>query len=172
MLDSSVQRQIAKSLTALGRRDEAARSFETSRSIVGPLKDGKFGPGPRAEYIAATVRLAMLRAAAGDPRALKLANEVSALLAQGALASQFIEASDYGLLGAAYLEIAKHGAAARADRIRDAVTSLEKSADMLRRMTVAPTADADRQKELRTVEANLAACRLLLNPLVARDRQR
>jgi hypothetical protein len=158
---------MAKSLTALGRRDEAAGRLEASRTMTAPFKDGTFGPGPRAEYIGATVRLASLRAAAKDGRALKLAAEASALLAQGGLASPFIEASDYGLLGGAYLEIAKHGTAARADRVRDAVASLEKSADMLRRMTVAPTADADRQKELRAVEADLATCRLLL---VARPR--
>jgi tetratricopeptide (TPR) repeat protein len=161
LIDASLQQQFGKTLAALGRNDEAARRLEGARRILSKLITSQSGPTPRAAFVSATARLAQLRAAAGDPRAVVLAREAADQLASGSLGRPFLDASSAGMIGAAYLEMAKHGRPDRSARARDGVSSLEKAAALWQKLSVPPEVEAQRQQNLREVEANLAASRRL-----------
>jgi hypothetical protein len=67
-------------------------------------------------------------------------------------------------LGKVYAQLAKHGAGSeRADRLRKAVATLEKSRDLWRSWTVTPAVEPRRQRELAAVEAALGECLALLS---------
>ncbi len=76
-----LDRRIGRVLAAAGRDAEAAVRFERVRARGAALLRGPNGPATRNQLLMATVDLARIRAAAGEARAVALAQEATAGLA-------------------------------------------------------------------------------------------
>ncbi|MEO8074716.1 MAG: hypothetical protein ABI818_00200 [Acidobacteriota bacterium] len=159
----TIDHSIGNTLLKLGHTAEAVRRFESARATAGGLLNGPNSRGARSQYIRLGLHLALLRATAGDPRAAGLAEEASRELARKPLGTAFEDATGYAELGKVYSQLAKHGARSeRADRLRKAVATLEKSRDLWRSWTVNRAVEPRRQRELAAVEAALGECLALL----------
>lgn len=157
-----IERAIADALTALGRFDEAARRLEHVRTVAPRFIDGRSGPDARGQFVWATLRLAMLRARAGDSRAAALADRAGLdLSALGTLVTPFGTAKAWGDLGRVYVEIARHDTANRRRWLAAATPLLEKSVALWHAVKLAPGAEGQYRKELDGVDADLAASRML-----------
>ena len=146
--------RIGNTLLTLGRTAEAARRFESARGTAARLLNGPQARNVHSQYVRLSLHLALLHAEAGDRRAAELADEASREMAKKPLGGAFEEASAYGELGKTYAQMARHAAGPeRADRVRRAITALEKSRDLWHSWKVAPAVEPRRQKELKAVEA-------------------
>ena len=137
-----------KALVALGRDAEAVRWLERTRSDARNLRSGPDERNARSWGLAATLRLAQIKARTGSASAaLSLANETVASLANGGLfGSTWSRALFYGRLGALYLQIGQ---------VKLGREWLEKSAVIWRGMTVPAPLEAQRRKALTAVEQAL-----------------
>jgi len=156
----AIGHRIGDTLMALGRTPEAVRRFESARTTASRLLKGPTSSQARGQWIFMTLHLALARAETGDPRAVDLVETASRELAAKPLGTAFDNANAYGELGKAYAQLATHGVASeRADWRRLAIDTLENSRARWQSLTIAPAAEPRRQKELRAIEAALAACR-------------
>jgi tetratricopeptide (TPR) repeat protein len=147
-------------LLLLGRSDAAAKRFEAAQTIAADWL-GTSGATLRPLYVRSTAALATVRAQAGDVRAGALATDAArelALLPPGPIN---VDAPAYRSVGAAYLEIARSMPTTRPAMLEEAVRHLEKSAVLLRSFKTPAEAEPRRQRELREVDAELAACQRL-----------
>ncbi len=158
MLHASIERTLATALAALGRRNDAVRDLEEARQTASTLMTGEFGPSPRGEFIASTMRLALLRAEAGDPRAKPLADEAAAQLDKAPLGEPYTDAFDQHTIGRIYLEMATRSAEEREARAQEASRRFGKSLEILR---TGKMGEFDRRQELDAVQADLASARRL-----------
>jgi tetratricopeptide (TPR) repeat protein len=158
--DGLLEWRSGQALLLLRRSDAAAKRFEAARTIAAGWL-GRSGATLRPLYVRSTAALATLRAQAGDVRAGALAADAArelALLPPGPIN---VDAPAYRSVGAAYLEIARHMPATRPAMLEEAVRHLEKSAVLLRSFKTPAEVEPRRQRELREVEAELAACQRL-----------
>jgi tetratricopeptide (TPR) repeat protein len=159
----AIDQSIGNTLLKLGQTADAVRRFEAARATAARLLNGPNSRAARSQYVRGGLHLALVRATAGDPRAVELAEEASRELAKKPLGAAFEDATAYAELGRVYAQMAKHGTGPeRADRLRNAIATLEKSRDLWRSWKVAPAVEPRRQRELTAVEAALAECRALL----------
>ena len=140
---------MGKALAALHRDGEAVRRLERARAAVKGFEGGPNAVNAQSWGVGTSLRLARLRAKAGDPAALSLANEIAAALTHGApgmFANRWSQASLYGKLGSLYLQL---------EQIEPATLWLEKSAGIWRQMTVPAALEEQRRKALAAVERDL-----------------
>jgi eukaryotic-like serine/threonine-protein kinase len=141
---------MGKALMALGRGAEASRRLEGARSEARSLGGGAAATTVLSWSLAATYRLASIKAEAGDRAgSLSLADEVAAGYSKarsGELGNSWSLASGYGRLGSLYQRIGQP---------QRAGFWLEKSAGLWQEMTVPSALEAQRRIELAAVEHDL-----------------
>jgi serine/threonine protein kinase len=141
---------MGKALMALGRDAEASQRLERARSEAKSFRGGLNASQALSWELAATYRLACIKAKAGDTAAsLSLADEVAAgysTARPGEFGNSWSDASSYGRLGSLYLRIGQG---------KSATAWLEKSARIWRGMTVPAALEPQRRKELAAVEHDL-----------------
>ena len=160
----SINRALADALTSSGEVDEAARRLEDVRGLSEPYLKSPNGLQVRIQYFWATLRLAMLRVQAGDPRGGDLADAAASQFdALQPFGTPFATAKAWGNLGHVNVEIARHVPPASRDaRLRTAVTRLERSAALWEPVTASAGADAEPARLLAAVQADLAFARQAL----------
>ncbi|MBI3473205.1 MAG: hypothetical protein HY013_17760, partial [Candidatus Solibacter usitatus] len=147
-----LDRRIGEVLAALGRNGDATRRLERAVTAAAGLMRRPEGRTARLQMILASLRLAMLRARAGDSRVAALADSVAAEIARPptVLTPPWNEATVSADLGRIYRA---------SGRTRDAVIWLEKSRQAWQDMKVPRALEARQKSELARVEAELAASR-------------
>ncbi len=144
-------RKKGEALEALGHTAEASRNLTAVISMSGTLRGGHLEQEGKNGARAATVELAKIKASAGDPGAVELADRALAGLAGSAPGEDaWAWAVMYADLGGVYRRTGRREAAA---------SCLEKSAKLWREMKLPAALENERQKELAVVQkqaANLA----------------
>lgn len=144
-----VQRKIGESLELVGRNAEAARKLEAVRILVSTFAGTRDEMNARAASALASVDLARIRAAAGDPSAVGLARSVALEIPKIPLGSTGLpwgEATLYADLGRVFLQLARRD---------DAIYWLQKSAAAWREMKVPGPLEMQREANLASAEASL-----------------
>jgi tetratricopeptide (TPR) repeat protein len=159
--DALLQWRTAQVLETLARPGDAARRFETARTIVEGWLTGSSAQTLGPIYVNCSAALAALRSKAGDVGAAALVGEAARVLASLPAGAVGVDAPAYRSVGAAYLTIATHTAADRPANLEAAVHHLEKSTSLLRSFDPAPEVQPRRLAELHAVEAELARARRL-----------
>lgn len=153
-----IDRRLGDTFVALHRTEAAARAYERARTAA-IHSDSKL-PNMHVQRVLASVRLARLRAEAGDARALTLADFSARELARAPLAVSSMDAGAYADLGRVYLLMARHASPDdRTKRIETATTHLETSAARWHKARLSAALEPQRTKALAAIEADLAACR-------------
>jgi tetratricopeptide (TPR) repeat protein len=148
-----VHRKTGEGLDALGRENEAVAALERAAAMAPELIKGSDGPNTREQLVLITTRLARIEAGLKNRRALDLARDVATQIARSPTlfrVSPWAEQAVYHDLGRIYL---------RMKQPDEARPFLEKSLQRLQSIKPAAVLEAKRQKELASVEADLAGTR-------------
>ena len=150
-----------QALEKSGQRAEAAKRYESARSISADWLKGPPSANLGITYARSTASLATFAAEAGDGRAQGLADQAAQVLASLSPGPVPTDAQTYHEVGAAYLEIARRSASDRPAALKAAARHLEKSAALLRDFKPPAEVEPLRLKELQEIEAQIAECRRL-----------
>jgi tetratricopeptide (TPR) repeat protein len=153
-----IGRRIGDELAALGRDTEAARRLEAVRSGAAALAKGPYAANARMQQVLATVRLAALRAAAGDERAEPLADLVAKEIESRAIDTPAVDAQIWADLGRIYQQLAGRGRPDERSRRRAAArAALERSAEAWRSAPLPAALEPRRTRALTAIAADIAS---------------
>ncbi|HXS94044.1 MAG TPA: serine/threonine-protein kinase [Candidatus Limnocylindrales bacterium] len=144
------QRKQGEALEALGRDAEATRVLVSNRVLAQSFAGTKDAPAARAGAVLAGVRLARIKARAGDGSALTLVNRVADEIRSRNLEIAFTpwaEPTVYADLGRVYQQLGAR---------EQASIWLEKSLACWRALKLPAVLEAKRAAEVKAVEASLA----------------
>jgi len=160
-----IDRRIGRVLAATGRDAEAAVRFDRVRTRAPALLTGPNAPNTRNQAVQATVDLARLRAAAGDPRAAALAREATLDLAKTPLTPAVLAATVHADLARVWLTLAAaETPAARADSLARVTALCDESIRLWTAATLAPAFEPRRAAALRVLAADRARAARLMRP--------
>jgi tetratricopeptide (TPR) repeat protein len=156
-VESVVQARIGDAYAALDNGPEAVRRLGAARASSIRLLSGTLAFTVRQHFVQTTVKLAHLKAGAGDPDAARLADEVIAALRKNPIGGEMLEALIYQEVGLTFGEISKRtNGAARAAAQQSAAGALETAAAKWRSATLPPALEPTRATQLATIEKALA----------------
>jgi len=160
-----IDRRIGRVLASVGRAAAAAARFERVRARAPKLLTGPNAPNTRNQALQATVDLARLRAATGDPRALALARGATAELVGAPITPAVLAATIHADLARVWLTLA---AAQPPGSRRDSLARVEALADESTRLwtaaTLTPALEPRRAAALAALAADRARVADLTRP--------